>query len=282
MLTPYETTIYRDITHWENQGPTMFTRVGRLASAPAEWIAGTLLPPKIRDMAGETLARLLTHTNDAIHRTTDIGPIFIRAQKHGHRIIEPGHLRTYHMPLSDDLAQFFARRHVNTTMITGGLAGLGGFALAAIDIPMLFSVNLRMIQHVAVSYGYDLSDPVERHFALQLFQAAAGDPKTKIGLLQELVLVRRALQEATLAEMAGSSAVATGLVGLRKMAAQVGIELTEKKMLAMVPIIGAGIGAGFNYLFTKQVATAATMGYRKRFLQEKYPGLITIEGEVVE
>ena len=48
------------------------------------------------------------------------------------------------------------------------------------------------------------------------------------------------------------------------------MNLTEKKLAQMVPVTGAFLGGGLNYLYTTSVCQTATNLYRERFLFEKY------------
>ncbi|MCG3152890.1 MAG: hypothetical protein GEEBNDBF_02195 [bacterium] len=272
-MTPdrYEHQVWEEIQAWERGGASLATRLGRIAAKPAEIATNILVPRQVQDLVGESLAGLLTHTNNAVHQTIRPERLLERLAREGLLFDSHVALRSHALPLSDQLSYREARRHLLVTTLSGAATGLGGVALLAADVPALFATNLRMVQSMALGYGYDLADPSERLFALHLFRIAAGDPRTRIGLMQELAVVRGALTREALNEIATSSAIGGSLQALRNVARKVGIEIAERKLATMVPIIGAGIGAGFNYLFTQEVAIAARMGYRKRWLMENYP-----------
>lgn len=281
MPNPYEHSTWQAIERWERSGPSMSTRLGRLAAKPAEWATDLLVPKQLQEVAGEALYQLLSATNQAVHKTIPPERVVRQIRELGHPIDSHRELRGRDLTLSDTFARQQMQQHLTAATISGAATGLGGILLLAADIPALFATNLRMVQSIAVGYGYDLEDEAERHFALHLFRAAAGDPRTKIGLMQELMVVRSALARSALNEIARSSVMAASLVSLRKLAQKVGIEVVERKLVGFVPVLGAGIGAGFNFLFTREVARASVMGYRKRWLMEKYPaeyGAMLIEG----
>jgi hypothetical protein len=48
------------------------------------------------------------------------------------------------------------------------------------------------------------------------------------------------------------------------------IRLTKAKLAQIIPVLGAGIGAGFNAYYTSNVCDAAFYLYRERFLAQKY------------
>ncbi|HYE78926.1 MAG TPA: EcsC family protein [bacterium] len=270
---PYEVRVAREIADWEVAEPTALAKLGRAITRPGEWAVERFVPQQFQQAAGDALFKLLTSANEAIHLTVPETPVLDKALKLGHRLEGTADLRGHDLRLSDDLAKLMSQPHVTATALTGAGFGMGGMALLALDLPSLFAMNLRMIQSTARCYGYDLADPVERHYALQLFEASSGDTARKMALLQELQYVRTMIARAALEQAAENSGLAAALMALRKMASRVGWTLSERKLLQIVPLVGAGVGAAFNYQFSRQVQTAAQMGYRKRFLADKYPEL---------
>ena len=45
--------------------------------------------------------------------------------------------------------------------------------------------------------------------------------------------------------------------------------MAKRRLSRGIPIVGAVLGAGFSYIFTKEISTYAYMYYRKRYLKEK-------------
>ncbi|MBB3263870.1 DNA-binding transcriptional regulator YhcF (GntR family) [Azospirillum sp. OGB3] len=59
------------------------------------------------------------------------------------------------------------------------------------------------------------------------------------------------------------------LVALRSLAKQLGINLTKRKALQAIPIIGAGVGAAVNGSYIRDVGWAARRAYQERWLADK-------------
>jgi EcsC protein family len=59
------------------------------------------------------------------------------------------------------------------------------------------------------------------------------------------------------------------IIALRDIARQLGLNLTKRKMLQVVPFLGAGIGAAVNWKFMDDVAWAARRAYQERWLQDR-------------
>jgi hypothetical protein len=60
------------------------------------------------------------------------------------------------------------------------------------------------------------------------------------------------------------------VVVMQRIAKRIGVRLTKAKLAQTIPVIGAGVGAGFNAWYVSRVCNAAYFLYRERFLAEKY------------
>ena len=56
------------------------------------------------------------------------------------------------------------------------------------------------------------------------------------------------------------------LGGVKSLAKSLGITLTERKALQMIPLIGGIVGASFNLTFANDIGRAAYMCYRRRWI----------------
>ncbi len=63
--------------------------------------------------------------------------------------------------------------------------------------------------------------------------------------------------------------LAHGIVNLKELAKKVGINLTKRKALQAIPVIGAVVGASVNAVYLKDIGWAARYMYQKRWLDEK-------------
>ena len=58
------------------------------------------------------------------------------------------------------------------------------------------------------------------------------------------------------------------MTALRALAKQVGVNLTKRKALEAIPVIGLAVGAASNGWFLREVGTAAQMSYQERWLSD--------------
>jgi len=58
------------------------------------------------------------------------------------------------------------------------------------------------------------------------------------------------------------------IAALRQFAKTIGIQITKRKALQMVPVIGAVIGGSFDGVYCNDIGRAAVMSYRQRKIDE--------------
>ncbi len=146
-----------------------------------------------------------------------------------------------------------------------GVAGLPGLIA---DLPLTLSIGLRAIGEYASYYGFDLSQPEERLYALNILSLASGRaPVNRMQAMTQLVLMGRQLAAGrSLTQLAEHT-----FVRLATMTAKaVGIRLTQRKLTQILPIIGGLAGAATNYRYIGQICEAARHLYRERFLAARY------------
>lgn len=148
----------------------------------------------------------------------------------------------------------------------GVLAGLAGFVGMAVDIPSLMSINLRFINQIANTYGFDImASEEERLFAFSVLGASNTSQAAKATFLKQLNEIAVAVAQRKTWKHLNKSIIVQLLQQIAKI---VGIRLTKKKLTQVVPILGSLAAGGSNYKFTHDNLVAARMMYRKRWLIE--------------
>ncbi|WP_062047754.1 EcsC family protein [Bacillus sp. JCM 19034] len=151
----------------------------------------------------------------------------------------------------------------------GGVTGLGGFVLLAADLPALMAIQLRSLQQLAFIYGYDPRHPMEQMLMLKLLHVATVPKHYQRAEWDKLIEDCQLHQQAIFYE--GDDAIFHE-GWLQQLTTQLAkgflIAFMRKKTVQSVPLLGIVIGAGSNYLFTKQVIEVAKHFYTKRRLLE--------------
>ncbi len=153
----------------------------------------------------------------------------------------------------------------------GGLSGTGGLLLLGTDIPVITILNLRVVQLIAMTYGYEVNTPYEMMTSLKVFHAATLPKRMRYQGWDAIT------QDADVSNLNqyfynGSDELTdeTWLeLPLKHIVKAVAISVLRKRMIQGIPLISMAIGAGMNYQLTRQVSDFAHNYYRFRFLMEK-------------
>lgn len=160
--------------------------------------------------------------------------------------------------------------HQLFSLVQGGVSGSGRTLLLGIDVPLLITINLRAIQNIACSYGYDIRHPFEMMIALKLFHAATLPRRFQKGAWSDLINEVQDKQDAYFYE--GDEKIIHEKWSLQ-LCTQIMkaflILLFRKNKNEGVSLISLAIGAGVNYQITKKVTEFAQRFYQYRLLLEK-------------
>ncbi|MEW9667946.1 EcsC family protein [Ammoniphilus sp. 3BR4] len=144
--------------------------------------------------------------------------------------------------------------------VQGATTGIGGLFTLAIDIPLLLGISLKVLQEMALTYGYDPRQKEERIFIVKCLQFTSSDIVGKKAILEEL--------ESFQTNRSSSQAISQ-LEGWREVVMTYRDNFGWKKLFQMVPIAGMIFGAYINKSTIQDVAETGMMLYRKRRILER-------------
>ena len=265
-LTDYERTAQREIDRWE-RGETLLQQALGYAMKPVDWAFDQFVPESVTDALTDALTTALSTLNDASAWTYDEADVIAKAAAHGLDVETVASLRDQPLEDLDAVAKDYASQNSVLAALSGGGAGLGGALLLAADIPVLFTVNFRLIQQIAAAYGFPLKGPGYTPLVVSIFNvAASGSREAKSDALRELAVAASAVD-------GGGYRARKAQGTLREQLGHVPREIAKSlgaaKLGQMIPIAGAAVGAGVNYWFTDQTAQAAVMLSRALYLERK-------------
>jgi hypothetical protein len=161
------------------------------------------------------------------------------------------------MPLSvmNKSAEQLASSRSTIATLQGATTGIGGIFTLAVDIPAVLGLSLKIIQEIAICYGFDPKLKEERIFAVKVMQFASSDIVGKKAILEELSAYDKASR---------SNQMMSQLQGWREVVTVYRDNFGWKKLFQMIPIAGMLFGAFINRGMLNDVSEAATMLYRKR------------------
>lgn len=167
-----------------------------------------------------------------------------------------------HLPvlLMDQVADDIISERVKFAAASGAATGVGGFITMAADMTLVLGNSLKTLQEIAICYGYDPNDPMERVFVLKCLQFASADIVGKKAILTEL---------ATFDEEHTNAEVISQIQGWREVVNTYRDSLGWKQLFQMIPIAGIVFGSISNKGTLSDVSEAGKMLYKKRRLLQR-------------
>lgn len=148
-----------------------------------------------------------------------------------------------------------------TASVEGGVAGAGGFLLAAADFPALMAIKVKMLFEIAALYGFSGRDPKERLIILRLFQLAYSSARHSPEALAALESAMRA----------PACPDALEAFDWRRFQLEYRDYIDVAKLAQLLPVVGAPVGAVVNWRLTQRLAATAMNAYRLRLLADQDP-----------
>lgn len=144
----------------------------------------------------------------------------------------------------------------------GAGAGAGGILLGIADFPILIGIKMKFLFELAHVYGHSTLDYRERLFILHVFQIAFSSQNKKP------TLYRTIAEWAETTQNLPSAASYAQHINWRQLQQEYRDTIDFRKMLQLVPGIGAVVGAWANYGLLEELGQAGMNCYRLRWLQE--------------
>jgi len=137
----------------------------------------------------------------------------------------------------------------------GGIAGAGGFVLAAADFPLLMSFKIKLLFEIAALYGHDGSVLSERLYILHIFELAFSDVEHRVKVLEAMDDWDTREHPADLSGFAW-----------REFQQQYRDHIDLAKLAQLLPVVGAPVGAVVNWRLVAHLGLTAMMAYRMRWV----------------
>ncbi|WP_079510054.1 EcsC family protein [Mesobacillus jeotgali] len=170
--------------------------------------------------------------------------------------------------------EFIAKQHIARhrlySFVQGGMSGSGGKLVLGADMPAMAVINLRIVQLVAMTYGFEVNTPFEMSVALKVFHTATMPSRMQSAGWEEL---KNDLEQAEDFYFYEGNDDLTDVTWLEQPIKQLfkgmAILMFRKKHIQGKPIISMAIGAGANYQLTRRVTDFAHKFYQMRYFKEK-------------
>jgi len=229
---------------------------------PLVWAAEKVIPQAAIEGA-------LTAANKTAEWMTDTSDVL----RDGH-VDNIKDLRTKDLQLSDQLADIVHNWAIGVATAEGTGTGIVGLPGLVADIPLLITWSLRTINKIGLCYGYESQTEEDRRFVLGVLAAAGSntmEEKTAAMMflrqIQVLLIQKtwKALAEEAAAKKLGEAAL---IMAIKQLAKQLGVNVTKRAALKVIPIVGGVVGGAVNGAFIRDIGWAARRAFQERWLME--------------
>ncbi|WP_312147702.1 EcsC family protein [Brevundimonas sp.] len=147
-----------------------------------------------------------------------------------------------------------------TASVEGGVAGAGGFLLAAADFPALLAIKVKLLAEIGALYGHSGKTLPERLYLLRIFQLAFSSARHRPEALAALEAAGKGLHQPERIQD----------FDWRRFQLEYRDYIDLAKLAQLIPVIGAPIGAVVNWRLTTRLATTAMNAYRLRWFEDEH------------
>ena len=256
----YEEGQIKDIKIWKATEPSVVSKAVGYMTKPIVLVANRIIPQKAIQGAltgSNTLAKLITDEQDII-RDAKVNSII--------------ELKTKDLQLSDKLADEVHNWALAGLGLEGGVAGFFGLPGMFVDIPMVVTIALRTIHKIGICYGYKALTLEDTQFVYSIMSVAGSNSMQEKNMalvtLKQLnvILVKQSWKKMAEKATVNKYCNEAILITIKSLAKQLGINITKRKAIQAIPLIGAGVGATMNIAFINDICWAARRSFQERWL----------------
>lgn len=262
-MNKFHLLVIRDYENWKNTPPNVIQYVFGKATKPIDF----LLKPFIKRIA-PLLEGVLKGLNNYIAQAIDnwSGKV-VEVNNLSEKVFEEW------VEKADKKSRNLATAGIASLTAEGVGTGLGGFALLAVDIPASFGLIIGFANKIALSYQLDITN---EKVQIELLKAiSVGSETTVNGKLESastLKVITEIISKQTWKSMeeAPIKSLPKIISVIRSMLKQMGINITKRKALQLIPVAGAVVGGVINGSWGADVFEAVRQYSRLSIVETYY------------
>lgn len=148
------------------------------------------------------------------------------------------------------------KTYQRTASVEGAVTGAGGILLGLADLPAFLIIKMKMLFEIARLYGYDTSNFQERIFLLYVFKLTFSSQESRNETIELLE---------NWSDYVGKYPEHIEQFDWRDFQLAYRDYLDLAKLLQLIPVIGAGVGAVTNYRLSAKLGNFAMQAFRMRY-----------------
>ncbi|MFX3622673.1 MAG: EcsC family protein [Ectobacillus sp.] len=237
-MMKYEEQVMKELEKWKKELVKNSSFVNRV-SKKVQTKMQQLIPEKVHTVLTETIKKMV--------RAIVVGTDFIQP---------PLKDRTLTLQERDERVLKKIADYKKIAAVEGAGTGAGGILLGLAEFPLLLTIKIKFLFDAATLYGHDTSKEEERLFLLHVFQLAFSSDEHRRDVFQIIEhwdVYKEREQN----------------IDWRKFQQEYRDYIDFVKMLQLVPVIGAAVGAYANYNLLDRLGEITMNCYRLRWMREQ-------------
>jgi len=240
-MKSYEEKILLELVMWQKKMSKMPSLTNRLAKG---------LQNKVNHVIPDKIHNAITTAIKNMVKAVLTGSGYISKQ--------PLHYRHESLEEREKLVLQKANFYKKAAAMSGAGTGAGGLLLGLADFPILLSLKIKYLFDTAVIYGFDVRDFRERLYILKLFELAFSSQQKRVEVYKYIVDWDKKIEQIPF-DMESFN--------WRSFQQEYRDYIDLAKMMQLMPVIGAVVGAYANYQLMDKLAETAMNGYRLRLFR---------------
>lgn len=244
---------------------TLLTHEQKTAMRLSIWEQSALRPRGLLERSGKRISEKINRIipQKAHNAITATVKGIVRTTLFGAEYLPKGKVRRLlSLEEADEEAEQLLSLYRKIAAAEGAGTGAGGFMLGAVDFPALIAIKMKFLFELAHVYGYSTEHFAERIFLLGIFQFTYADPAQR-----KDILTRFKQWEEESSRWPSDKAYYRDM-DWEQFQRDYRDALDFRKMLQLLPGIGAVAGAWANYSILDEIGEVAMNCYRMRRLAD--------------
>jgi hypothetical protein len=228
------------------------------------WIPVFLKPPGFFEKASKKIStKINSWIPQKVHNAITLAvKTIVRTTLFGAEYTPKGKILLISLEDADQKAKDTLSLYQKIATAEGAGTGAGGFILNAVDFPALIAIKLKLLFELAHVYGYSTNEFSERIFILTVFQLAFSSPDQRERILHTIQNWDEYKVNWT------SDKAYYQSFNWETFQKEYRDSIDFRKMLQMIPGIGAVAGAWANYSIVEDLGEVSIHCYQIRRLSE--------------
>ncbi|MGR5986112.1 EcsC family protein [Bacillus cytotoxicus] len=234
-MTAYEDKVIKELQQWKHamlKDSSMMARFSKKVQT------------KVQQFIPEKVQRILTETIKKMVQGISTGSNFIKP-----KLKETD----WSLQRRDEEVVKKLDEYKKIVAAEGAGTGAGGFFLGLADFPLLLSIKIKFLFDAATIYGFDTNKEEERLFILHVFQLAFSSDEHRKDIWKAIETWDTKKENQ---------------MNWEKFQTEYRDYIDLAKMLQLLPVIGAPVGAYANYQLLGRLGEVTMNCYRFRLLQD--------------